>query len=243
MQFRPPLRPSSDQSWQSQGFPTQQQVNLQQQLYPPQFQPPPVMQTQPPGKKSRKRYWPVIAAVVVVFAIVIAAGTLIANISSTGTPHTKVVPTQTEQSLSHSTPTVHSTVASKNPLNVKPTHGSPALFGLISDFMGTFGKPSTTNGKDTMWLLNTEGSLSLEARVTGGGIVSYVSISIPSSWSQQKAKTYCLSFAPHNYTQYRASTSNNSGDVYFYNSPSGNFALHVSSGYPLYCYMSNVSNP
>lgn len=236
MQFRPPLRPSSDQPWQPQEFPTQQQVNPQQlQLYPPQFQ--------PPGKKSRKRYWPVIAAVGVVFALVIVVGTLIANNSSNSTSHTKAVPTQVEQPVSHITPIVHSTAAAKNPLNVKPTHGSPALFGLISDFMGTFGKPSTTNGKDSMWILNAEGSLSLEARVTGGGIVSYVSISIPDSWSQQKAKAYCLSFAPHNYTQYRASTSINSGDVYLYNSPSGSFALHVSSGYPLYCYMSSVSNP
>src|SRR6266566_5044282 len=169
MQFRPPFRPSpSDQSWQPQGFPTQHQVypQQQQQLYPPQFQ--------PPEKKSRKRFWLVIATVVVVLALATAMGSLIVNISSTAHPQIKAAPTQApaqaEQPISQSTPASTSTTTAENLQNIKPTHGSPSLGGQISDFIGTYGRPSMTNGKDSMWLLNSDGSLALDTRDTGKGV-------------------------------------------------------------------------
>ena len=250
MQFRPPFRPSpSDQSWQPQGFPTQHQVYLQQQqqLYPPQIQPPPVMQSQPPEKKSRKRFWLVIATVVVVLALATAMGSLIVNISSTAHPQIKAAPTQApaqaEQPISQSTPASTSTTTAENLQNIKPTHGSPSLGGQISDFIGTYGRPSMTDGKDSMWLLNSDGSLALDTRVTGRGVVGYVSISTPDSWSRQKVQDYCLAFAPHDYTLDKTSNPDNSSGLYVYDSPSGKFSLHVSSGYPMYCYMSSISNP
>ena len=242
MQFRPPFRPSpSDQSWQPQGFPTQHQVypQQQQQLYPPQFQ--------PPEKKSRKRFWLVIATVVVVLALATAMGSLIANSSSTGRPQMKAAPTQAptqaEQPISQSTPASTSTTTSENLQNIKPTHGSPSLGGQISDFIGTYGRPSMTDGKDSMWLLNSEGSLSLDVRDTGRGVVGYLSVSTPGSWNLQKVQDYCLTFAPHNYTLNKTSNPANSSGLYVYNSPSGKFSLHVSSGYPMYCYMNSISNP
>lgn len=246
MQFRPPFRPlPSDQSWQTNEFPTQHQVDLQQQqqLSSPQFQPPPIMQAQSSEKKSRKRLWSVIAVVVVVLALATVVVLPIVRNSSSEHPHTQAVATQVDQPSSQITPVGTSTTGAENLQNVKPTHGTPALYGQISDFIGTYGKPSTTNGKDSMWLLNADGSLSLDARNTGRGVVGYLSISIPNSWSKQKAKAYCLTFAPHNYTSDQTSIPNNSGNLFVYNSPSGRFALHISSGYPLYCYMDNVSNP
>ena len=246
MQFRPPFSPSpSNPSSQPQEFPTQQQGYLQpqQQFKKPQFQQPSVMQPQSPEKKSRKRFWYIIAAGVVVLVLASTVGSLILNNSSTEHPQTKAVPTQVEHTSSQITPAGNSTTAHEKPKNIKPTHGTPTLYGQISDFIGTYGKPSTTNGKDSMWLLNAEGSLSLEARNSGRGVVVYLSISIPNSWNMQKAKAYCLALAPHNYTLYQTSTPNNSGNLFVYNSPSGRFALYISSGYPLYCYMDNVSNP
>ena len=250
MQFRPPFRPlPSEQSWQTNEFPTQQQVDLQQQqqVSSPQFQPPPIMQAQSSEKKPRKRLWSVIAVVVVIVAVVLALTTVvvlpIANISSTEHPHTKAVPTQVEQTSSQITSAVTPATTAENLQNVKPTHGTPVLFGQISDFIGTYGKPSTTNGKDSMWILNADGSLSLEARNTGRGVVGYLSISIPNTWSEQKAMAYCLTFAPRNYVQVQTSIPDNSGSLFVHNSPSGRFALHISSGYPLYCYMDTVSNP
>jgi hypothetical protein len=248
MQFRPPFRPlPSDQSWQPNEFTTQHQVDLQQQqqqqLSSPQFQPPPVIQPQSSEKKSRKRLWTFITVVVGVLALAIAMVLPIDNISSTGHQHTKSVPTQLKQTSSQITSAGTSTAAAKNLQNVKPTHGTPVLYGQISDFIGTYGRPSTTNGKDSMWLLNADGSLSLEARNTGRGVVGYLSISIPDSWSEQKAKAYCLAFAPHNYIPVQTSISDNSGSLFVYNSPSGRFTLHISSGYPLYCYMDSILNP
>src|SRR6266581_4167051 len=246
MQFRPPFRPSpSDQSWQPQGFPTQDQVYLQQQqqLYPPQFQPPPVMLSQPPEKKSRKRFLLVIATVVVVLALATALGSLIASISSTARPQIKAAPTQAEQPISQSTPASTSTTTAEKLQNIKPTHGSPSLGGQISDFIGTYGRPSMTDGKDSMWLLNSEGSLSLDVRDTGRGVVGYLSISTPGSWNLQKVQDYCLTFAPHNFTLNKTSNPDNSSGLYVYDSPSGKFSLHVSSGYPMYCYMNSISNP
>jgi hypothetical protein len=248
MQFRPPFRPlPSDQSWQPDEFPTQHQVDLQQQqqLSSPQFQPPLIMRAQSSEKKSRKRLCSVIAVVGVVVVLALATVVIlpIVNNSSTEDLHTKAVPTQEERLSSQITPVGTTTTAAENLQNVKPTHGTPALYRQISDFIGTYGKPSTTNGKDSMWLLNMDGSLSLEARNTGRGVVGYLSISIPNSWSMQKAKSYCLTFAPHNYTLVQTSNPDNSGNLFVYNSPSGRFALHISSGYPLYCYMDNVSNP
>jgi hypothetical protein len=246
MQFRPPFRPTpSNPSSQPQEFPTQHQgfQQPQQQFYKPQFQQPSVMQPQSSEKKSRKRFWYIIAAIVVVLGLASMVGSLMVNNSSTEHPQTTTVPTQVEHTSSQITPAGNSTTTAENPKNIKPTHGTAALYGQISDFIGTYGKPSTTNGKDSMWLLNTDGSLSLDARNTGRGVVGYVSISIPSSWSMQKAKAYCLAFAPHNYTPFQTSTPDNSGNLFVYNSPSGRFALHISSGYPLYCYMDTVSNP
>ena len=119
MQFRTPFGPSpSDQSWKSQGFPTQDQVYLQQQqqLYPPQIQ--------PPEKKSRKRFWLVIASVVVVLALATAMGSLIANISSAARPQIKAAPTQApaqaEQPKSQSTPASTSTTTAEKLQNIKP---------------------------------------------------------------------------------------------------------------------------
>jgi len=211
----------------------------QQQLYPPQFQ--------PPEKKSRKRFWLVIATVVVVLALTTAMGSLIANSSSTGRPQMKAAPTQAptqaEQPISQSTPASTSTTTSENLQNIKPTHGSPSLGGQISDFIGTYGRPSITGGKDLVWLLNSDGSLALDTRDTGRGVVGYVSISTPDSWSRQKVQDYCLAFAPHDYTLDKTSNPDNSSGLYVYDSPSGKFSLHVSSGYPMYCYMSSISNP
>jgi len=203
------------------------------------------MQAQSSEKKSHKRLWPIIAVVVVVIVLALATVVVLptANISSTEHPHTQAVPTQVEHTSSQITPAVTSTTAAEKLQNVIPTRGTPVLYGQISDFVGTYGKPSTTNGKDSMWLLNVDGSLSLEARNTARGVVGYLSISIPNSWSMQKAKAYCLAFAPHNYTLDQTSVSNNSGSLFVYNSSSGRFALHISSGYPLYCYMDNVLNP
>lgn len=247
MQFRPPFSPStSDQSGQQQGFSTQHQVypQQQQQLYPPHIQSPPVMQFQPPEKKSRKRLWVVIATLVVVLALATAMGSLIANISSTKRPQTKAAPTQApvqaEQTISHSTPIGPSTATAESLQNVKPTHGSPSLGGQISDFIGAYGRPSTTNGKDSMWLLNSDGSLALDTRDTGGGVVGYVSISIPDGWSRQKVQAYCLTFAPHNYTLNKTSNPSNASGLYEYDNPSGKFALHLSTGYPVYCYMNSI---
>lgn len=245
MQFRPPFRPlPSDQSWQPNEFPTQHQVDQQQQqLTSPQFQPPPIMQAPLSEKKSRKRLWPIIAVVVVVLALATVVVLPITNISSTKHPNTKAVPTQVKQTSSKITPAGTTATVAENLQNVKPTHGTPVLYGQISDFIGTYGKPSTTNGKDSMWILNADGSLSLEARNTGRGVIGYLSISIPNSWSEQKAMAYCLTFAPRNYVQVRTSIPDNSGSLFVYNSPSGRFALQISSGYPLYCYMDNNLNP
>ncbi len=247
MQFRPPFKPAPpDQSWQQQSFPTQQSVYPQrlEQPYAPQFQPAPVMQPHPPEKKPRKRLWLVIVTVLFILGLATAIGSLSMYISSTGHPLTAAVstqaPTQVKQPALQSTSADTSKTAVANFQNVNPTHGTPTLDGHISDFFGKYGKPSTTNGKDSMWLLNSDGSLALDARDTGKGVVGYVSISIPDSWSKQKAQAFCLAFAPHNYTTYKTSLSTNTGDLYVYNSPSGRFALHVSPGYPLYCFMNSI---
>ena len=109
-----------------------------------------------------------------------------------------------------------------------------------ANFIGKYGIPSTTNGKDMMWLLNSEGSLSLDVRDTGRGIVGYLSISTPGSWNLQKVQSFCLAFAPHDYRLDQISTPNNSSSLYVYDSPNGKFALHVSSGYPMYCFMNTL---
>lgn len=250
MQFRPPFSPSpSDQSGQQQGFSTQYQVypQQQQQLYPPQFQPPPVMQPQPPKKKSHKRLWLIISALVVVLVLVFAIGLHGTNVSTTESPRAAAAPTQipthVQQFTSQSTKVTTTAVTAANLQNTKPTHGTPTIAGHISDFFGTYGTPLMTNGKDTVWLLSSEGGLSLDARDTGSGVVGYLAVSAPPSWSMQKVQAFCLGFAPHNYTLDKASMTNNMSGlyVYDYDSPSGKFALHVSSGYPRYCYMNTLA--
>ena len=248
MQFRPPFRPAPpEQSWQQQGYPTQQPVYTPWPEQPtgPQFQPQPIRHTHPPAKKPRRRLWLAVAAVAFVLALATAIGSLGAYISSAGHPQTAAVstraPQQTMQPAPQSTPAGPATSTAGNVQNVRPTHGTPVLDGRISDFIGAYGKPSTTNGRDSMWLLNSDGSLSLDARDTGNGVVGYVSLSIPDGWSKQRAQAFCLTFAPRNSTPSKTTVSASTVDVYIYNSPSGKFALHVSPGYPLYCVMNTLS--
>jgi hypothetical protein len=202
------------------------------------------MQPAPPKKKSRKRLWLIMVSVVIVLALTSAIALSIAKISTTGSPRTTAAPTQVPthavQSTSQITPTVTSTTTAQNFKNVKPTHGNPTIEGLISDFYGKYGKPLTTNGKDTVWLLSSDGSLSLDVRDTGSGVVGYLSISTPDTWSKQKLQAFCLGFAPHNYTLEQSSIPSNSSGVFVYNSPKGKFALHLSSGYPEFCYMNTL---
>ena len=251
MQFRPPFgQPPSDQSWQPQRDPPQKpaqhqvypQQQWQQQPYPPQYQSLPEMQPQTPKKKSRKRLWLIIAVVVVVLVLASAIGLHGANVSTTESPGATAAPTQlpthTQQPTSQSTPVTTTTAA--NLQNTKPTHGTPTIAGHISDFYGTYGTPLTTNGKDTVWLLSSDGSLSLDARDTGRGIVGYLAVSAPPGWSKQKVQAFCLGFAPHHYTLNKTSMPNNTSSLYIYDSPSGKFALHVSSGFPRYCSMNTL---
>jgi hypothetical protein len=253
MQFRSPFgQPPSEQSWQSQRepsqYPAQNQVypqqQLQQQPYLPQYQPPPEMQPQPPQEKSHIRLWLIISALVVVLALAFAIGLHDTNISTTESPRATSAPTQipthTQQSTSQSTPVTTTTTAA-NLQNTKPTHGTPIIAGHISDFFGTYGTPLTTNGKDTVWLLSSDGGLSLDARDTGRGVVGYLAVSAPPGWSKQKVQAFCLGFAPHNYTLDKTSMPNNTSGLYIYDSPSGKFALHVSSGSPKYCYMNTLA--
>ena len=240
MQFRPPFgQPPSEQSWQPQRDPPQKPA--QNQLYPQkqwqQLPYPP--QNQAPKKKSRKRLWLIIGVVVVVLVLASAIGLHGTNVSTTESPGTTAAPTQlpahTQQSTSQSTPVTTATAA--NLQNTKPTHGTPTIAGHISDFYGTYGTPLTTNGKDTLWLLSSDGSLSLDARDTGRGVVGYLAVSAPPDWSKQKVQAFCLGFAPHHYTLDKTALPNNTSGLYIYDSPSGKFALHVSSGFPRYCYM------
>jgi hypothetical protein len=202
------------------------------------------MQPSPPKKKSRKRLWLIIAAVVFVLALASAIALRSTNNSTTNSPQTTAAPTQVPthavQSTSQITPVVTSTATAKNLKYVKPTHGIPTIEGQISDFFGKYGTPLTTNGKDTVWLLSSDGSLSLDVRDTGRGVVGYMSVSTPDSWSKQKLQAFCLGFAPHDYTLDRTSIPSNSSIVYVYNSPRGKFALHLSPGYPEYCYMNTL---
>jgi len=253
MQFRPPFgQPPSDQSWQPQRDPPQKpaqhqvypQQQWQQQPYPPQYQSLPEMQPQTPKKKSRKRLWLIIAVVVVVLVLASAIGLHGTNVSTTKSPGATAAPTQlpaqTQQSTSQSTPVTTTTTTAANLQNTKPTHGTPTIAGHISDFYGTYGTPLTTNGKDTVWLLSSDGSLSLDARDTGRGVVGYLAVSAPPSWSKQKVQAFCLGFAPHHYTLDKTALPNNTSDLYIYDSPSGKFALHVSSGFPRYCSMNTL---
>jgi hypothetical protein len=245
MQFRPPFgQPPSEQSWQPQRDPPQKpaqhqvypQKQWQQLPYPPQ--------NQAPKKKSRKRLWLMIAVVVVVLVLASAIGLHGTNVSTTkssgATAAPTQIPTHTQQSTSQSTPVTTTTTAA-NLQNTKPTHGTPRIAGHISDFYGTYGTPLTTNGKDTLWLLSSDGSLSLDARDTGRGVVGYLAVSAPPSWSKQKVQAFCLGFAPHNYTLDKTALPNYTSGLYIYDSPSGKFALHVSSGFPRYCYMNTLA--
>jgi hypothetical protein len=213
-----------------------------QQPYQFQFQQAPNMQPQPPKKKSHKRFWYSITAIVVALILSVIVGTLIVNNSTMGRQLSKITPTQSRQ---FSTPATHAGTftPSVDQQNIRPTHGSPVLNGRISDFIGAYGKPLTTNGKDSLWLLHTDGSLSLETQNTNKGVVDYLSVSMPESWNKQKAQAYCLTFAPHNYALYKSAVPTESGDLYIYSSPSGKFTLHVSHGYPLYCTLSSILNP
>jgi hypothetical protein len=254
MQFRPPPgQPSSNQpghqqppkpQWQPSSQPLPPQQQWQQQLYAPQYQPPPIMQPPPPKKNSRKRLWLIIAAVLVVLAVACAIGLRGTNLSTTNSQQATTAPTQiptyAEQTTSQSTHASTSTTTAENLKNVKPTHGTPTFEGQISDFFGKYGTPSTINSKDAMWLLNSDGSLSLDARDIGRGIVGYLSVSTPSSWSKQKLQAYCLGFAPHHYTLDQTSIPKNSSGLYVYDSPKGKFALYLSPGYPEYCYMNTL---
>jgi hypothetical protein len=254
MQFRSPFgQPPSEQSWQPQRelsqYPAQNQLypqqQWQQQPFLPQYQPPPEIQPQPPKKKSHIRLWLIIFSLVVVLSLAFAIGYHGTNVSTTESSRTTVapaqIPTQTQQSTSQSTPvTTITTSTAANLQNIKPTHGTPTIAGQISDFFGTYGKPLTTNGRDTVWLLSSDGSLSLDARDTGRGAVGYLAVSAPPSWSKQKLQAFCLGFAPDNDILDKASMPNNTNGLYIYDSPSSKFALHVSSGTPNYCYMNTL---
>jgi hypothetical protein len=247
MQFRSPFeQPPSEQSWQPQRGPSQ--CPAQNQVFPQQqYQPPPEMQPQAPKKKSHIRLWLIISALVVVLSLAFAIGLHGTNVSTTNSPRALVapaqIPTHTQQSTSQSTPVTTSTSIGANLQNIKPTHGTPTIAGQISDFFGTYGKPLTTNGRDTVWLLSSDGSLSLDARDTGRGVVGYLAVSAPPSWSKQKVQAFCLGFAPHNYFLDKTSMLNNTSGLYIYDydSPSGKFALHLSSGSPLYCYINTLA--
>jgi hypothetical protein len=254
MQFRPPFgQPPSDQSWQPQEDPPQNpaqhqvysQKQWQQLPYSPQYQPLPVMQPQTPKKKSPKRLWLVIAVVVIVLVLASAIGLRGANISTIEGPKATAaqtrIPANAEQPTSQSTPVDTSKTTAGNLKNIKPTHGTPTFEGHISDFFGKYGTPSMTNGKDMVWLLSSDGGLSLDARDTGGGVVGYLSVTTPDSWSKQEVQAYCLGFAPHDYTLDKTSIPKNSSGLYVYDSPNGKFAFHVSSGYPQYCYMNTLA--
>jgi len=238
MQFRPPFgQPPSDQSWEPKGnspqHPTQYQVDPQKEWQP-----------QPPKKRSLKHLWLIIVAFMVLLTLVSAIGLRGTHTSSTEraliTATSTLMPTHSEQPTSQSTADDIPTTTAGNLKNINPTYGTPTIEGHISDFIGKYGIPSTTNGKDMMWLLNSEGSLSLDVRDTGRGIVGYLSISTPGSWNLQKVQSFCLAFAPHDYRLDQISTPNNSSSLYVYDSPNGKFALHVSSGYPMYCFMNTL---
>lgn len=249
MQFRSPFgQQPSEQSWQSQTKPSQS--TAQNLLYPQQQwqQQPYLPQYQPRRKKSNVRLWLIISSLMVVLALafaIIVHGTNVSNIESpSSTVASTQISTHAQQSTSQSTSvtTKPTTTAAHFP-NPKPTHGTPTIAGHISDFFGTYGTPLMTNGRDTMWLLSSDGDLSLDARDTGRGVVGYLAVSAPPSWSKQKVQAFCLGFTLHNYTLDKTSKPNNTNGLYIYKyvSPSGKFALHISSGFPKYCSMNTLA--
>jgi hypothetical protein len=228
MQFRSPFeQPPSEKPWQPQRGPSQYlaqnqmfpQQQWQQQPYLPTYQSATEMKPQPPKKKSQERRWLIISTLVIVLILAFAIGLHSTNVSTKESPRATTAPTQisiyTQHSRSQSTTVTTTTTTAANLQNRKPTHGTPTIAGHISNFFGTYGTPLMTNGKDTVWLLSSEEGLSLDARDTGNGVVGYLAVSAPPSWSKQKVQSFCLGFAPHDYVQDKTFTTNNtSGSMY-----------------------------
>lgn len=216
---------SSPQWQQHEPLPSQHQ---QQTPYPAEYQPliPPS-----PKKKSHKRLWLILAAVVLVLAVMIGIASQSQNQQSASTSQA----TQNPTLQSTSRPTPKPTVQPTKGLAV--THGTPFIGGPISDFFGKYGSPTNTNGNDAFWSLNSDESLTIDARDTGGGRVGYLAIVTPDNWSQQHIQSFALGFAPQEYTLDQTSIPYNASGLYVYDSPSIKFALHLSQGS---CYMNTL---
>jgi hypothetical protein len=202
--------------------PPQQPYPQQWYNYPPQNAYP---QTSPPPPKKRKWLWIYITVGVIGFIIFTAIGAAIeGGLNNTGQSATSSRPTT--QPTQAPTPTATPMGLS----NVKPTHGVPEIGGPISDFFGKYGTPTRIDGTDAFWVLNQDGSLSLDARDTGGGNVGYIAAVTPYSWSNDQTKNFCLAFAPQGYSPDPTSIPYTANGPFVYDSPGGKFALHLSSG-------------
>lgn len=261
MQFQPPSQPSWGQpeldpfnsrvqqpqqpSYTQPGQYQQPQFFQQVQQTPQPVQQPlrqPLKAQQKPVNKKVGIGCGVVAVVLVlIIAISVAAqgGANNSSSSSSSSSSNSTTPAaQTTSASDQSTPVDQPTTPDENFGAIKPTHGTPFIGGQISDFLGKYGTPATINQNDASWFLNADGSLILVARDTGGGKVEYLALVTPDNWSQQQIQTYCLGFAPAEYTYDHSSDPYNAQGLYVYNSPSGKFAIHLGQAN---CWMNPIN--
>ncbi len=196
-------------------YPHYPQQQWQQPLMPPQQPPLPPQQYQPPvpppEKKARKRLWLVLAALVLVLAVIIG----VASQVQSQKPTPAAQPTHiTQQPALQPT----SNPPSKPPLQptkvLTATHGTPHLGGVLSDFIGTYGKPdphsSIQQGYIALHFLpsisqsNVDGLIVATDPHTTAYLAANITIQAQNGnaqiaaigWAVNDAKTRCMAFAP-----------------------------------------------
>lgn len=137
-------------------------------------------------------------------------------------------PTAITHAAKGNTPTA-ATVAA-----IKPTHGTPRLGSLISDFYGKYGKPNNQGiGNSETWLVGSDQSIILNAGPDSKGRVTQVGITGPDTWNRLKTENYCDSFLPPDATSFNrvdiyVDYHSSLGEIVFQYVPDGGCTLTIA---------------
>jgi hypothetical protein len=197
----------------------------QQQLYP-QYQQQAQQPLETPFLQRKAGFLPLwLLLTVVVLLLGIAGVIAVAPIGQSGPTDN----TTAHGLATNSSPPLKPTQAPASWHSIKPTHGTPALGGPISDFIGAYGAPSHVNSPyEWSWNIHNRQHISIDIHYQNSKVnyINVVNASLSDNWGYQNSIKHCIPFVP-----YRSKKVNDTGitsgtyEYVNFRSSQGNFVI------------------